>query len=400
MSKDLYDILELSKEASDNDIKKQYKKLAMKYHPDKGGSADKFKEITDAYTILSDEDKKNKYDKYGSADLENMPPPGDIFGSMFGMGGIPINVQDLGEMGGMGGMGSMFNMFGQNKPSNTHKIINVEITLDDIYTGTKKNVDVEISTKCRKCKANGYLNDGKEICSKCNGNKIIMKTQEIAPRVIQQMQIACTECNQLGYTIKEDCKCPKCNGTGLKTKKEQYNLNIKKGSYDGKEIILKEKGDYNKEFNLRGDLIIKLRIVSHERFLLRDNNLYLEENISLGKSLCGGYLKLNYLNDEELIIDVDKIIKPNYLMKINGKGLPKLNEDNLIYGDLIIKFNIEFPDNINNNKVKLLKSIFDIKDENIDTDSDINNIEYYEHKNIEDDINDEQYQENIQCAQQ
>ena len=166
--------------------------------------------------------------------------------------------------------------------------------------------------------------------------------------------------------------------------------------------IAKKKGIKNIPFLVYQLLewIIKLRIVSHERFLLRDNNLYLEENISLGKSLCGGYLKLNYLNDEELIIDVDKIIKPNYLMKINGKGLPKLNEDNLIYGDLIIKFNIEFPDTINNNKIKLLKNIFNIKDENIDTDSDINNIEYYEHKNIENDINDEQYQENIQCAQQ
>tara|TARA_Y100001980_G_C14542310_1_gene320639 strand:+ start:479 stop:1666 length:1188 start_codon:yes stop_codon:yes gene_type:complete len=395
MEKDLYSILELPKDASDNDIKKQYKKLAMTHHPDRGGDANKFKEISDAHSILSDPEKKSVYDKHGALDLENMPPD-DIFGSMFGMGGgIPINVQDLGDMGG----GGMFNMFGQNK-KNIHKIVNVEITLDDIYTGTKKDIKVDISTKCRKCKAKGYLNDGKEICSKCNGNKVIIKRQEIAPRVIQQMQIPCDQCNQLGYTIKEDCKCDKCSGTGLKNKTEEYNLNIKKGSYDGKEIVLKEKGDYNKEFNLRGDLIIKLRVVPHEKYILKDNNLYLEENILLGKCLCGGYLTLDYLNNEELIIDLDKIVKPNYLMKVNSKGVPKLKEDNLIYGDLIIKFNIEFPDNINNNKIKLLKTILDVKDEDIDEDSDINNIEYYEHSEENMENMDEHIQENIQCAQQ
>ena len=111
MEKDLYSILELPKDASDNDIKKQYKKLAMTHHPDRGGDANKFKEISDAHSILSDPEKRSIYDKHGKLDLENMPPD-DIFGSMFGMGGIPINVHDLGDMGGGG---NMFNMFGQNK---------------------------------------------------------------------------------------------------------------------------------------------------------------------------------------------------------------------------------------------------------------------------------------------
>jgi DnaJ-class molecular chaperone len=390
--KNLYDILELDKNANDKEIKKQYKKLAMIHHPDRGGDSSNFKEISDAYDILSDKEKKESYDKYGSE--KKMDINDDIFGSMFGMGGgMPINIHDLSEMGGIG------SMFGSK---NKKKIINVEITLDDIYTGTQKNVLVDVSTKCRKCKGNGYLNDGKVICKTCNGNRMVTISQEIAPRIIQQVQVPCKDCNQLGYTIKEDCICDKCDSTGLKKKREEYNLNIKKGSYDGKEIILEKKGDYNKDFDIRGDLIIKIKVIPHEKFIFKDNNLFLEEDISLGKALCGGYLNIDYLNNEKLIVDIDKIIKPNYLMKINGKGIPKLNDDNLINGDLIIKFNIEFPDNINNNKIKLLKNILDVKDENIDKDSEINNLEYYENneENYNENINEEHYQENIQCAQQ
>ncbi len=392
MEQNLYDILELDTGADDKEIKKQYKKLAMVHHPDRGGEPAKFKEISDAYEILSDKDKRENYDKYGSENKINNSD--DIFGSMFGMGGMPINVQDLGDMGGM------FNVFGGNRHKN--KVVNVEITLDDIYTGTQKNISVDVSTKCRKCKGNGYFNDGKVICKTCNGNKVVLISQEIAPRIIQQVQVPCKDCNQLGYTIKEEFKCDKCDSTGLRKKKEEYNLNIKKGSYDGKEIVLEKKGDYNKEFDIRSDLIIKIKVIPHEIFIHKGNNLFLEQDISLGRALCGGYLSIDYLNNEELLIDIDKIIKPNYLMKVNGKGLPKLNDENLVNGDLIIKFNIEFPDNINNNKVKLLKNILDVKDENVDEDSEINNLEYYE--NNEEDynlgINEEDYQENIQCAQQ
>ena len=390
MENNLYNVLELDNTANDKEIKKQYKKLAMIHHPDKGGDPIKFKQITDAYEILSDPDKKEKYDKYGS-EKTKLHQNDDILNSMFGMG-IPINVQDLGDMGGM------FNVFGGNKHKN--KVVNVDITLDDIYTGTQKNISVDISTKCRKCKGNGYLNDGKIICKTCNGNKFVMISQEIGPGIIQQIQVPCNDCNQLGYTIKDDCKCDKCDSTGLRKKKEEYNLNIKKGTYDGKEIVLEKKGDYIKEFNIRGDLIIKIKVIPHEHFISKDNNLFLEQDISLGKALCGGYLNIDYLNNEQLTIDIDKIIKPDYLMKVNGKGIPKLTDENIIYGDLIIKFNIEFPDNINNNKIKLLKNIFEIKDEDIDENSEINNLEYYEnYENYDENIN-EEYQENIQCAQQ
>lgn len=386
--KDLYKILELPKESTVDEIKKKYKKLAFKHHPDRGGDANKFREITNAYEILSDEEKKEKYDK-----SQNSP---DILNKMFG------EMPDLG-MAGMF-MGDPSNLFMNgpdifmNKPNHLkEKIVYVDITLDDIYLGCKKKVEVDILSKCKKCVGKGYFDDGKIICTKCNGNKIINISQEIAPRVIQQMSIQCDNCKGNGYQIKEDKKCIKCKGDGFRKKKTDYDLNIKKGCYNDKEIILKNKGDYIKELDLNSDLIFKLKLLKHKSFIIDKINLHKEVDIPLGKALCGGYFIIDYLNNEKIYIDINKIINQNNLMKISGKGLPR-QEENLIYGDLIIKFNVIFPDSLDKDKLELLKDIFDIKDIDLDENIEISNIEYYnETSNIDEE---EEVRENIQCAQQ
>ena len=395
MSNDLYNTLELSKDSNIIEIKKQYKKLAMRHHPDRGGDSEKFKQISEAYDILSDEGKKKNYDNNSNKQ--------DIFSSMFGnmnemgMGGMSMGGMSMGGMG-MGGIGEMFNR-NKNNP-NKNKIVKVDITLEDIYLGCKKKINIDIYSKCKKCTGNGYFDDGKELCHKCNGNKIIIGTQELAPGIVQQMQMKCDNCNGNGFTIKEENKCSKCDGEGQKIKNMEYDLNIKKGSYNNKEIILKNKGDYIKNLDLKGDLLLKLQLLEHDLFICKNNNLYKEIDIPLGKALCGGYLKIDYLNKEEIYLDIDKIIKPNYLMKINGKGLPRQTE-NLLYGDLIIKFNIDFPDNLCTDKHKLLKNVFNINDIDIPENIEINNIEYYDNKlETENEENEENIQENIQCPQQ
>lgn len=389
MEENLYEILDLSKDCSEDEIKRKYKKLAFVHHPDRGGNPEQFKKITEAYNILSDKEKRNNYDN-----SNNKP---DILKNMFGgMGGFDMGGMFMGEPPGM--PPGMFDIFGMNN-KNTHnksKIVNVDITLDDIYLGCKKKINVDISSKCKKCSGNGYFDDGKELCSKCNGNKVLIVTREIGPRVLQQRQINCDNCNAKGFIIKEELKCKKCKGEGVRIKKNEYDLNIKKGSYHNKEIVLKNKGDYIKELDLKGDLILKLNLLEDKNFMCKDNNLYKEIDISLGEALYGGYYKLQYLNNENLYIDIDKTIKPDILMKINGKGLPK-QMDSLLYGDLIIKFNIIFPDNIKNKNK--LKEIFEIKDLEIEDDSEINNIDYYEKENL-DNEEDEMMPQNIQCAQQ
>ena len=214
--KDLYKLLGVDKSADDNTLKKAYRKLAMKHHPDKkGGDEEKFKDISEAYEILSDSNKRKTYDLGGYEALDggmgsmSTGNPFDIFESMFGsssMGGMPGGMPGMASMGGMGGgifnlsdmMGGMSS--GSRGPQNTVRVEKVDVTLDDLYIGATKMVKINTNTKCKHCNAKGYLQNGKQLCGTCQGSKIITETVRMGP-MIQQSRRPCTACQQKGYTI-------------------------------------------------------------------------------------------------------------------------------------------------------------------------------------------------------
>ena len=377
--KDLYGLLDVDKSADDNTLKKAYRKLAVKHHPDKGGDEQKFKDISEAYDILSDPNKRKTYDLGGYEALDgNSGNPFSAFESMFGG-----SMSGMAGMAGMAGMPDMSDIFGgmmggqnnQNmRQQNPVKIHNVEVTLDDLYIGSKKTISVESNHKCIDCSGNGYLTNGKQLCDGCQGTKYVTQTIRMGP-MIQQSRRPCDMCQQKGYTIIPGYECNRCNLRGVIPHNKKYNLNIKKGNVDGKDIELKGKGDYIPELDIQGDLIIRLKEVEHDRFQRKNNDLYTKLELPLEEALCGTTYKLRHLNDTDIYINIDKIIKPDYIMKCDGLGMPLLTDNGTIYGNLLIHFDLIFPYRLSGEQKKTLKNVFKLKDKYMD--KELHEIEYF-----------------------
>lgn len=342
-----YDILNINKNALSSDITKSYKNLAKKYHPDKNKDIDtteQFQNIKEAYETLIDSKKRRIYDNEINKNSNN-------FFNIFNNDSYNLN--------------NMMNKFFNNPNENT---INhtINLTLDEMYSGIEKNINLNLDRMCNKCNCNGYLKNGRIICNICNGNKYILYLNTKKP---------CLNCNSKGFNIKKGYECNICNMTGIIKKNIKYNIKIPKGTIAGKDIILKEKGNYIKELNLYSNLCFKLKELKHNKYKRINNNLYIEIDIPLCRALCDNNYKLNYLNNQILNININKILKPNYIMKMKGYGMPLLHNNNLLYGDLLIKFNILFPDKLSIEKQNSIKNIFNY--EIIKDNTNLINIEYY-----------------------
>ena len=418
----LYEILDLDKNADKSDIKKAYRKKAMIYHPDKKtGSEEKFKEITEAYEILSDDKKRNKYDKFGYNSIKEgggMPnvSPFDIFNSMFSqdsgisemMGGMSkgmsgfqsfqSNIFDMSDIMGGSMNNPLSDMLNNKHRGKIDKIVKVNVTLDEFYKGVTKLVKVSKKNMCKSCNGLGHDKKDEKICSMCNGNKTIDRRVEIRPNLYQTTSQPCESCNMKGYIIKEDCYCKKCIGKGYTIKESKYNLKINRGNIDGKEIILKNKGDYIPELNKYGNLIIKLNELNHSKYKRINNDLYVEEEISLVDSLCMDNYNLKYLNNEILSLKINEILDPNYIMIVENKGMPLLVEDskNIIYGNLLIKFKINYPQYLQIDTKNKIKEIFNFKEHKIIDDNKYLMKKYKSIDNMDEYDEDEQ----VQCRQQ
>jgi len=333
--KDLYKILKVSKTATDREIKKAYKTLAIINHPDKGGDEDMFKEIAEAYSILSTPDKKKMYDLGGYESVSGAfsnNSPFDMFNS------FSSQMFDT----------DIFN--NNNNQNNNQKLVSINITINDLYSGCRQCIDISTKIKCIKCDGRGHKLDGTIICSHCNGSKFLKTSKSFGP-FTQVVNSPCNHCNQTGIIIKDNCGCTKCNNTGTIDSTKKYNLNITKGS-DLTEIVVKGMGDYIKELNKRNDLIIRINEQPSDRFIRNGRDIYIEEDINLWDSILGSDHIIKYI-DKDIIINIDKIIDPNIFMKVDKFGMPEFNH--LKQGDLIIKFNIIYPDSIQNkNSIKKL----------------------------------------------
>lgn len=330
MTHKLYDTLGLSRDASEGDIKKAYRKMAMENHPDKGGDPEKFKEVSNAYAVLSDAEKRRNYDQLGDAGLEH------------GGGGAPgpdINVHELfAQM--FGGMGGGFGMpFGGGFEFHTHQgparrgnvIHNVNISLSDVYFGLKKTIKINLVKTCFKCQRQ---------CDMCQGRGQITDMRRVG-FITHMMQRPCDPCRGSGFISSG--KCGHCTD-GKKNEERKVELDIPRGIQSGYQLVVEGCGEQAKMPNeVPGDLIVLVNVQEHAAFERRDADLLCTLPISFKESVCGSVVKIPHFAGE-FAIDTAKytIIQPDKKYIIEGKGLPR-DAHGRAFGNLVLQFAIKYP---------------------------------------------------------
>jgi DnaJ-class molecular chaperone len=351
-----YDILGVQKSATSDEINKAYRKLAMKYHPDKNpdnpDAEEMFKKISSAYQVLSDPEKRNSYDNYGKDGLKGNfgdMPDINIFKQMF---------ESMGHMGGMPSMPGMRFDFGNNgnaQPQVQPLTINYSATLEEIFNGCNPEITYDRYIKCEKCDGTGFVDKCNHKCTKCNGTKHIQQVIQRGP-MIQQMLVPCPTCRATGKDDSQNnsiCNNCKSNGncSGIIMKKETIKIEILPGLSRQKISIQKSMGNYIPEINNYSDLIIMIDIKKHELYEIDKLNLELQLKIKLGEAICGFRRTVKYLDGTNLTFYAENyIINPNTTKIIPKYGMmseqSQSGSKTSKRGDLIITFDIEFPDSV------------------------------------------------------
>lgn len=327
-----YDILEVKPDATTAEIKKSYKKLALKYHPDKNNNDDgeKFKEISQAFEVLSDPKKRDIYDQGGEQALKeggggdfNFHNPFDIFDMFFGGGG---------------GMHR-----NRGPPRGRDTVHPLTVTLEELYKGSTRKINVTRNVICPKCDGLGGKPGSAKTCNVCNGAGYKMKLRQIAPGVVQQSHSVCPECHGSKEVIPVKDRCPTCSGNKVIRKKKTLDVEIDKGMMDNQNIRFAGEGDVEPGIE-PGDIIFSLDEQPHERFQRRKMDLIYPMSITVGEALTGFRHVIKTLDDRQLIVESKpgEVIKPDDLRVISNEGMPRYRNP-FEKGRLIIKFNVIFP---------------------------------------------------------
>ena len=359
--RDYYEVLGVGKDASADEIKKAYRKLAVKYHPDKNPgdkeAEEKFKEAAEAYSILSDPDKKARYDQFGHAGVEGAGPDfsggfgnlndilSEIFGSAFG-GGFG------GGFGGFGGFGG-----GQRQHQRVYRgrdiRVRVKLTLEEIAKGVEKEITIEKSVPCTDCNGKGARNSSDiKTCPACNGTG---QVQRVVNSFLGQTisYSTCQQCGGEGKIISNPCKS--CGGTGLVRKRETIKVRIPAGVEAGMQLTLQGQGHAAKNNGINGDLLVVIEEVEHKDLKREGNNLFYTKIISLPEAILGGDVEIPGI-DGTYKIKVDPGTQSGTVVKLKGRGLPTVNGYGGT-GDLYVKIAVWIPRKLEKEDKAVIESL-------------------------------------------
>ena len=344
--RDYYEVLGVSKDADDAAIKKAYRALAKKYHPDMNpGDAEaekKFKEASEAYAVLSDAEKRRQYDQFGHAAFEggaggaggfggfdfNGAYFGDIFGDIFG---------DL--FGGGGRRGGRANN-GPMKGANIRK--SIRITFEEAVFGCKKELEVILKDPCTTCGGTGAKpGTSPETCPKCGGKGQVVYTSQSFFGTVQNVQ-TCPNCGGSGKVIKE--KCTSCSGTGYTSSKKKIEVTIPAGIDNGQSVRIREKGEPGTNGGPRGDLLVEVNVSRHPIFQRQDMHIFSTVPISFAQAALGGDVKIQTV-DGAVIYNVKPGTKTDTKVRLKGKGVPSLR-NSAVRGDHYVTLVIQTPEKL------------------------------------------------------
>ncbi len=336
--RDYYEVLGVSRSADDAEIKKAYRKLAKQYHPDANpGDAEaerKFKEASEAYAVLSDEEKRRQYDQFGHAAFE---------GGAGGAGGFDFSGMDFTDMFGdifgdlFGGGGRRSSNTGPMKGANLRTHVN--ITFLEAITGCDKDIEVVLKDPCDSCHGTGAKpGTSAETCSKCGGKGKVVYSQQSLFGMVQNVR-DCPDCGGTGKVIKE--KCPICHGSGYVSSRKKVTVSIPAGIDDGQSVRIRDKGEPGTNGGPRGDLLVEVRIAQHPVFTREGVNIYSTAPISYPLAALGGEIRINTV-DGDVVCTVKPGTQSDTQIRLKGKGVPSLRNPNN-RGDHFVTLVVQVP---------------------------------------------------------
>lgn len=350
--RDYYEVLGVERGADDASIKKAYRQLAKKYHPDMNpGDAEaekKFKEASEAYAILSDPDKRRQYDQFGHSAFEGGGAGG-------GFGGFDFNGADFSDIFGdifgdfFGGGRSSRNSNGPMKGANLRT--SVRITFEEAVFGVEKELDLNLKDTCKSCNGTGAKpGTSPETCSRCGGRGQVV-TQHSTPFGTFRNSQVCPDCGGSGKMIKE--KCPDCHGSGYISSRKKIQVSIPAGIDNGQSVRLRDKGEPGVNGGPRGDLLVEVVVDRHPIFQRQDMNIFSTVPISYAVAALGGEILIDTV-DGKVVYDVKAGTQTDTRVRLRGKGVPSLrNKD--VRGDHYVTLVVQVPDKLSNEAKELLR---------------------------------------------
>ena len=360
--RDYYEVLGVSKDADDAALKKAYRMLAKKYHPD-ANPGDKqaeaaFKEINEAYSVLSDPKKRAQYDQFGHAAFDprmgggsgggcyegNAADFGDIFGDLFGGGDI------FGSFFGGGGRGAQRAANAPMRGANVHAT--VRLSFEEAVFGCKKKITIDYKEECETCKGSGAKpGTSPETCPTCKGQGKIVKTSRTAFGTMQNVQV-CLNCHGSGKIVKE--KCTSCNGTGYKRVRKSFEVSIPAGIDNGLSVRMPQGGEPGVNGGERGDLLVECIVSPHPIFKRQESNIFSTVPVSFATAALGGTIRINTV-DGEVEYTVKAGTQTDTRVRLAGKGVPSLRNPK-VRGDHYVTLVVEVPTKLNEQQRAALKS--------------------------------------------
>ena len=357
--RDYYEVLGVSKDATEDEIKSAFRKKAKEYHPDINKSPDapeKFKEAQEAYACLSDKDNRAKYDQFGHAAFEN--PYGNAGGGAGGYSGNPFGNFDFGDIfddlfsggfGGFGGFGGSRNQTRSRKGADT--LYGMKIDFMDAVYGCKKDIDLEYYESCPDCDGKG--GHGETTCPECGGKGTVMRQTATILGTIQTRS-TCPECNGKGKTYKS--RCNTCKGSGKVKVNKTISIDIPAGIDNGEQLRISGKGEAGINGGPNGDLYIEIRINPHELYKREGNDIYIDLPVTI-TDLCLGCKKTIKTMDGEVEVKIKEGSQPDEVLRIKGKGIN--NPDSWKKGDFYCVLKLIIPTSLSRKQKSLLEDLED-----------------------------------------
>ncbi|XP_017886584.1 dnaJ homolog subfamily A member 1 [Ceratina calcarata] len=347
-----YDVLGVKPGCTQEDLKKAYRKLALKYHPDKNpNEGERFKQISQAYEVLSNPEKKRIYDQGGEQALKEGGSGGNVFSS-------PMDIFDMFFGGGFGGRNV------RRRDRRGQDVIHqLSVSLEELYKGTVRKLALQKNVICDKCDGIGGKKGSVEQCSSCHGSGMQVQIQQLGPGMLQHLQTVCSECKGQGERINLRDRCKQCSGRKTIRDRKILEVHVDPGMVDGQKIVFSGEGDQEPDYE-PGDIVILLEEKEHDVFKRSRNDLIIRMQLELVEALCGFQKVIRTLDARDLVITSypGSVIRHGDLKCILNEGMPTY-KDPFTRGRLIIQFVVNFPKTVDPSVISTLEQCLPPREE-------------------------------------